>query len=163
MTVPPGTRQVRVMLYWHDQAGSPISAKALVNDLDLNIISPTGTEYLPWVLQHAPNPAVLNLPATRGIDDLNNVEQITIDNPESGLFTISVNGSEVPHGTQDYVVVYEFVSDEIVVTYPYGGEKLVPEEVETLHWDTYGNTGTCLLYTSPSPRDATLSRMPSSA
>ena len=26
-----------------------------------------------------------------------------------------------------------------------------------------GGTGTCLLYTSPSPRDATLSRMPSSA
>ena len=25
------------------------------------------------------------------------------------------------------------------------------------------NTGSCLLYTSPSPRDATLSRMPSSA
>ena len=28
---------------------------------------------------------------------------------------------------------------------------------------TVKNTGTCLLYTSPSPRDATLSRMPSSA
>ena len=26
-----------------------------------------------------------------------------------------------------------------------------------------GHTNTCLLYTSPSPRDATLSRMPSSA
>ena len=26
-----------------------------------------------------------------------------------------------------------------------------------------GNSGVCLLYTSPSPRDATLSRMPSSA
>ena len=26
-----------------------------------------------------------------------------------------------------------------------------------------GNAGICLLYTSPSPRDATLSRMPSSA
>ena len=26
-----------------------------------------------------------------------------------------------------------------------------------------GNNGRCLLYTSPSPRDATLSRMPSSA
>ena len=26
-----------------------------------------------------------------------------------------------------------------------------------------GRRGTCLLYTSPSPRDATLSRMPSSA
>ena len=30
--------------------------------------------------------------------------------------------------------------------------------------DTYmGTEGSCLLYTSPSPRDATLSRMPSSA
>ena len=28
---------------------------------------------------------------------------------------------------------------------------------------TYGGNGACLLYTSPSPRDATLSRMPSSA
>ena len=27
----------------------------------------------------------------------------------------------------------------------------------------YGETKSCLLYTSPSPRDATLSRMPSSA
>ena len=27
----------------------------------------------------------------------------------------------------------------------------------------FGDAGACLLYTSPSPRDATLSRMPSSA
>ena len=31
------------------------------------------------------------------------------------------------------------------------------------NWVTYGFTKPCLLYTSPSPRDATLSRMPSSA
>ena len=30
-------------------------------------------------------------------------------------------------------------------------------------WVETGETPTCLLYTSPSPRDATLSRMPSSA
>ena len=30
-------------------------------------------------------------------------------------------------------------------------------------WDTAGQERFCLLYTSPSPRDATLSRMPSSA
>ena len=29
--------------------------------------------------------------------------------------------------------------------------------------DNYGDSKSCLLYTSPSPRDATLSRMPSSA
>ena len=30
-------------------------------------------------------------------------------------------------------------------------------------FDLWMHVGTCLLYTSPSPRDATLSRMPSSA
>ena len=52
-----------------------------------------------------------------------------------------------------------------------------PDRIEEQHWDTNGNninitirhddpdlsTRLCLLYTSPSPRDATLSRMPSSA
>ena len=37
-----------------------------------------------------------------------------------------------------------------------GSESLPPIEPLTKAWD-------CLLYTSPSPRDATLSRMPSSA
>ena len=37
--------------------------------------------------------------------------------------------------------------------------ELVPEANELI-WDNYN---ACLLYTSPSPRDATLSRMPSSA
>ena len=32
-----------------------------------------------------------------------------------------------------------------------------------IEWQTIGNVKGCLLYTSPSPRDATLSRMPSSA
>ena len=32
-----------------------------------------------------------------------------------------------------------------------------------IHTDDVGNIIACLLYTSPSPRDATLSRMPSSA
>ena len=36
-------------------------------------------------------------------------------------------------------------------------------EGRTLHHDVRGRHGACLLYTSPSPRDATLSRMPSSA
>ena len=48
---------------------------------------------------------------------------------------------------------------------PRGGEQL--GELSTHPGDRMysvnGRTGTCLLYTSPSPRDATLSRMPSSA
>ena len=40
-----------------------------------------------------------------------------------------------------------------------GWVKSLPKNGEA----TYSFVGTCLLYTSPSPRDATLSRMPSSA
>ena len=35
--------------------------------------------------------------------------------------------------------------------------------IEKYEWDTDGNGTYCLLYTSPSPRDGLLSRMPSSA
>ena len=37
------------------------------------------------------------------------------------------------------------------------------KESERVIYKTDGQTAVCLLYTSPSPRDATLSRMPSSA
>ena len=43
---------------------------------------------------------------------------------------------------------------QIVLNYEEGAENCV------LHGDKFSET--CLLYTSPSPRDATLSRMPSS-
>ena len=52
-------------------------------------------------------------------------------------------------------------------------EKVAKEKRKSyMHWDYWGkavpgygnpNAKICLLYTSPSPRDATLSRMPSSA
>ena len=47
---------------------------------------------------------------------------------------------------------------DYVEAYGEGYEKLVKR-----HLEGDANIGVCLLYTSPSPRDATLSRMPSSA
>ena len=41
--------------------------------------------------------------------------------------------------------------------------KFGAEPLETPSFEISENIGSCLLYTSPSPRDATLSRMPSSA
>ena len=37
------------------------------------------------------------------------------------------------------------------------------EAKESKRWDRFSQFGVCLLYTSPSPRDTLLSRMPSSA
>ena len=50
------------------------------------------------------------------------------------------------------IVGQDDIVDQLLITLLVGGHCLIT-----------GMPGTCLLYTSPSPRDATLSRMPSSA
>ncbi|HVI49242.1 MAG TPA: LamG-like jellyroll fold domain-containing protein [Chitinophaga sp.] len=142
VTVPTGTKQLRVMLYWTDYEASPGAARALVNDLDLTVSSPGGTATLPWVLDTTPDPAKLNLPPTRKEDHLNNTEQVTIDDPNTGDYTINISGYQVPQGTQEFYIVYEFVKDEVVMTFPIGGESLKPGGQEYVRWDAFGTSGT---------------------
>ena len=110
ITVPIGTKQVRFMLYWMDPAAALGATTALINDLDLVVSSPGATTYLPWVLNPAPNATTLDLSATNGDDHLNNVEQVLINNPLAGTYTIDVTGFAVPMGPQDYFIVYEIIT-----------------------------------------------------
>ena len=54
----------------------------------------------------------------------------------------------------------QILSNNLVPKFQVNFKDLFPTSLTTLTFDA---TDTCLLYTSPSPRDATLSRMPSSA
>lgn len=141
INVPAGTAQFRVMIYWTDWEGSTQASMALVNDLDMVVTDPTATTYEPWVLDHTPNAANLDLPATRGVDHLNNVEQVTIDNPTPGTYSIDIDGFNIPQGPQTFFVVWEVISEDVYLTYPIGGESFVPGESELIRWDAYGNTG----------------------
>jgi len=78
-TIPENTSKAKIMLYWDDPEAAVGTGFALVNDLDL-IVQRDGEEFLPWILDASPNPATLALPATRGEDHLNNMEQVQIDN-----------------------------------------------------------------------------------
>lgn len=140
--VPMGTAQLRVMLYWHDYEGAVNANPALVNNLDMVVMDPSNASFSPWVLDPTPNAATLNLPATRQVDNLNNVEQVTIDTPSVGNYTINISGTLVPQGPQQYSIVYEFVRDEITVTYPNGGEGFQQGGTETIRWDAFGTIGT---------------------
>ncbi len=140
ITVPSGTTQVRFMLYWTDAPGAPGANPALVNDLDLVVTDPSNDDYLPWVLDHTPDPVLLNLPATNGEDHLNNMEQVLINNPSSGTYDIEVSGFNVPMGPQEYFIVYEIIQENLTLTYPNGGEKFVPGSGEAIHWDAYNTT-----------------------
>ncbi|SHG41126.1 LamG-like jellyroll fold domain-containing protein [Pedobacter caeni] len=140
--VPAGTSQVRIMLYWHDYEATPGAAKSLVNDLDLSVTDPSANTFLPWGLDTAANAVSLNSLPTRKVDHINNVEQVTIDNPVAGTYTLNLNGSLIPQGPQEYYIVYEFVKDEVLMAYPLGGESMGPGKSEYIRWDAYGVPGT---------------------
>lgn len=144
LAVPDGVRQARVMVYWADPQAATNTNHALVHDLDLVVYQGVGGPgdpvFLPWKLDPTPDAAVLNAPAGRGRDSLNNVEQVVLDNPTAGQYALRIAGQEVPFGPQEFYVVWEFLTDEVQITYPAGGEQLVPGEGERIHWDAI-NTG----------------------
>jgi PKD repeat protein len=138
-TIPPNTREVKVMVYWADVAGAGNAAKALVNDLDMELLAPGGAAtWLPWVLDPTPDSLGLDDDAVRGTDTLNNMEQVTLTNPAAGSWQVRVTGTEVPMGPQPFFVVSQSYQDELVLTYPLGGEGFVPGEKEIIRWDATG-------------------------
>ncbi|MAM28094.1 MAG: peptidase S8 [Flavobacteriaceae bacterium] len=140
INVPSGTVQLRVMLYWEDPAATPGATTALVNDLDLEVTDPSSTTLLPWVLDSTPNATALDTPATNGVDRLNNVEQVLINNPAAGSYDVDVTGFNVPQGPQDYFIVYEIIEENLTLTFPNGGEKLEFSEPIPIHWDAINTT-----------------------
>jgi len=94
--VDPGTETLQMTIAWDDPPGAEGAEVALVNDLDLELVSPSQVTYYPWVL----DPANPEAPAGTGFDRLNNVEQVRIDQPESGTWTARVRGFNVPLGPQ---------------------------------------------------------------
>jgi subtilisin family serine protease len=51
--VPAGATTLKTTLVWTDPPGAPNAAQALVNDLDLRLIDPSGRAHFPWVLDPA--------------------------------------------------------------------------------------------------------------
>ncbi|MFK8044308.1 MAG: S8 family serine peptidase [Crocinitomicaceae bacterium] len=143
--VPAGISQVKVMVYWSDYEASITASQALVNDINMTITDPTGGINLPWVLNNTANSVLLNTPAINAVDDDNNMEQIVIDNPTAGNYIVDLEGFSIPFGPQKYFVVYEYLTDDVVLTYPIGGESFDPTKTEIVRWDALHNNGTFAL------------------
>lgn len=126
--------QLKVMLYWIDKEASPYAHPALVNNLDL-IVSDGAIDHQPWVLDSTR--ANVALPASRGIDTLNNTEQVAIDFPTAGTYMATITGTSVPFGPQEFYLVYSYVLDELLITYPLGDDKLFSGQNKVVFWDTH--------------------------
>jgi hypothetical protein len=134
--VPAGAQQVKIMLYWADPAAAPFSATALVNDLDLTVLSPDASLHHPMILN--PAPTHVNDPAVEGADHLNNIEQVVINSPVAGTYTVNISGTGIATGSQDFVVVYQVVQPSVVVESPYGDETLLPGTGQYIRWSAFG-------------------------
>lgn len=143
INVPLGTKEVRVMLHWTDPEAFSSASRALINDLDLTVEHiATSTTYQPWVLDPTPNTASLNSTAVRATDSLNNTEQFTLVDPDTGMYTVTVKGSGIPIGSQKYYVVYSFISENLRLMAPFGGEVLNPVDNYEIRFEGVNLTST---------------------
>ncbi len=102
--VPVGAPAFKVSLAWDDYAAAAYTTNALVNDLNLEVVAPDGVvHYYPFVL----NPAAPYAAATTGVNTVDNQEQVIVENPVAGVWTVRVVGAAVPQGPQPYGLVYE--------------------------------------------------------
>jgi hypothetical protein len=97
-----GSEPLTVTAAWSDPPGPAVTSPTgpdpsramLINNIDLRVeYLDTPTTYLPWVLTpDLPNEtaAVRSAAATRGIDNRNNIERVTIATPSAGRYRITV-------------------------------------------------------------------------
>ena len=94
----------KVTLAWDDYPGTPNVNPALVNDLDLRVYDPSYVQHYPWTLSAGSpgNPAVRTQ-----ADHVNNIEQVVVDSPAVGTWTVQVYGYDVSEGPQPFSVCAE--------------------------------------------------------
>jgi hypothetical protein len=92
-----GVSPIRATLAWTDPAGSAATntesrTPNLMRNLDLKIISPNGTTNLPYVMPFVGTwtQESMSQPATRGKNNVDNVEQVYLESPAAGTYTASV-------------------------------------------------------------------------
>ena len=86
--VENSSEPLRVTIVWSDYPAAPYAGITLVNNLDLTVIGPGGTYY-----------------GNGAPDNRNNVEQVELVSPSIGLYTIRINGTNIPQGPQPFAFV----------------------------------------------------------
>ena len=79
---------LKITLVWTDAPAATYADPTLVNNLDLTVTGPGGTYY-----------------GNGALDIVNNVEQVELSSPPVGLYTIKVNGTNIPEGPQPFALV----------------------------------------------------------
>ena len=150
LSIPIGINKVKITLVWNDPPATVNAAKALVNDLDLELLNTTSNEtWKPWVLNSFPHIDSLKQLATRKKDSINNVEQVTLDNPAAGNYQVSVKGYNISSSSQAFYIAYQFDAAEVFEwQFPTSNDPVFSSAVNTLRWHSSYSSATGKLYYS---------------
>jgi hypothetical protein len=97
--VGSGSEPLKVTLVWTDYPSTPAAGRNLVNDLDLTVAGPQGDLWLGNVFEDG-----RSVPGGSP-DRLNTVEQVQLDHPEPGTYTLTIRPANVPRGRQPFALV----------------------------------------------------------
>ncbi|WP_127132337.1 S8 family peptidase [Pseudoflavitalea rhizosphaerae] len=137
LNIGPGIRRLKATLCWTDPPAGPGNTKALLNDLDLQLKhTGSGAVVYPWVLSQAAHADSLNKPAHRGIDTINNIEQVSLDFPEPGQYQLIIKGSKVS-GPQAFSIAWQADTANRFQWYaPTGSDPLRGGATYVLRWSS---------------------------
>ncbi len=137
IAVPAGIGQLKVLVYWHDPAAAAFASHALVNDLDLEVIDPSNNIVYPQILDTLP--ANVANASTTGVDHFNNNEQVVINNPVAGNYTIRIKGTAINvNPLQAYVVSYDLLTQGLHIGVPFANDTYSPGDLIGVYWYDYG-------------------------
>jgi serine protease AprX len=92
---------LKVSLVWTDPEAAALASVTLVNNLNLTVTAPGGaTVYKGNVFSGGWTQG-----NTGTADAVNNVENVYIQSPAAGIWTVTVSGANVPQGPQPFAVV----------------------------------------------------------
>ncbi|MFN0131641.1 MAG: S8 family serine peptidase, partial [Phycisphaerales bacterium] len=125
-------QQFRVTVAWTEPPATAGASFAAINDLDLEVVAPNGDLYKGNVFNTAVGASIIG-----GVkDDRNNVEQVHVNSPQVGSWTVRVRGTNVAVGTQGYAIVVtgDIVGGTpppLVINLPMGAPTLIAPDVTT--------------------------------
>ncbi len=103
-TVNSNSAPLRVMLTWSDYPGTVGAGTILVNDLNLEVIDPTGTQI--YKGNNFGTPFATSESRSGGLfDSLNPSEGVHLWKPSSGTYTVRITAANVPQGPQPFALV----------------------------------------------------------
>lgn len=136
--IPSQATDLKATLAWSDPAAGVNTNAALVHDLNLKMVGDqTGISYIPWVLSSFPHPDSLAKAARRGIDDLNNQEQITLLSPTDSTYTLVVTAQDLAAGRQAFSIAYEYqIPNQFTWLFPRSTDHVPSGGKSRLRWES---------------------------